>query len=197
MYLFAGPVGWNVTVRRAFIKAWKTTGHTAEQQKHCHGWWYSHLPQKQLDTASPPPGSCGMKCQHCWGHWLLIQKKTKKKKRGQACHIDATSRRKPSQGCWLPSISSDSPYNEHVISSRFQLEQDTNRDSCMLKCLHLRIPRRYQMRRWLRQTRLVPWQSAAGHGLELTWESICCAYHWKESGDLMIWEFRLDERSRG
>lgn len=127
----------------------------------------------------------------------LITDLKKKKKSGQACHIDATSRRKPSQGCWLPSISSDSPYNEHVISSRFQLEQDTNRDSCMLKCLHLRIPRRYQMRRWLRQTRLVPWQSAAGHGLELTWESICCAYHWKESGDLMIWEFRLDECSRG
>lgn len=84
---------------------------------------------------------------------------------------------KPSQGCWLASIPADSRYNEHVISSRFQLARDTDRDSCTLKCLHLRIPRRYQMRRRLRQTRLVPWQSAAGHGLEVTRESICCAYH--------------------
>lgn len=42
--------------------------------------------------------------------------------------------------CWLESTSSDFLHNEHVIASRFQLEQDTDLDSCMLKCLHLRIP---------------------------------------------------------
>lgn len=106
-------------------------------------------------------------------YWL---KKDEKKKWSSLPHR-GDIKAKPSQGCWLASTSAASRDNEHVISSRFQLEQDTDGDSCTLKCLHLRIPRRYQMPRRLRQTRLVPWQSAAGHGLEVTPQSICCAYH--------------------
>lgn len=153
----------------------KSSSRAAEHQARRHCWWCSHLPQPQLDAASPPPASGGMKYQRCRGHWLLIKKK--KKKMWSSLPHRGDIKAKPSQGCWLASIPADSRYNEHVISSRFQLARDTDRDSCTLKCLHLRIPRRYQMRRRLRQTRLVPWQSAAGHGLEVTRESICCAYH--------------------
>lgn len=97
------------------------------------------------------------------------------------------------QWCWLKSISSDFLHNEHVIASWFQLKKDTDLDSCMLKCLHLRIPHCYQMKRWLRQTWLVLWQIAAGHGWKLTCESICCAYQVEKSQDLMIWQFLLDK----
>lgn len=96
------------------------------------------------------------------------------------------------QGCWLQSISSDFFHNEHVITSWFQLEQDTDLGSCMFKCLHLRIPCRYQMRRRLRQTWLALWLNAAGHGFKVSWESIWCAYQREKSQDLMIWEFWLN-----
>lgn len=145
-------------------------------------------------TPASPPTACEMKYWHCWRHWLVIKKKKKKWSSLPHQHyIKAKLRR----GCWLQSISSDFLHNEHVIASWFQLEQDTDLDSCMLKCLHLRIPHRYQMWRRLRQTWLVLWQTAAGHGLEPTSESICCAYHLKESRDLAIWKFRWDKRRRG
>lgn len=101
------------------------------------------------------------------------------------------------QRCWLESISPHRLHNEHVILSWFQLEQDTNLDSCMLNSLHLRIPRHYQITRWLRQTWLVLWQIARAHGGKLTRESICCAYHMEKSQDMKIWAFWLDQRSRG
>lgn len=128
---------------------------------------------------------------NCWRHWFLRRKSVVK---------PATST--PHQGKALAGMLarvhlSDFLHNEHVIASWFQLEQDTDLDSCMLKCLHLRIPHRYQMRRWLRQIWLVLWQIAAGHGLKLTRESICCAYRTKKSQDLMIWEFWLDKGCRG
>lgn len=102
----------------------------------------------------------------------------------------------PWQWCWLESTSSDFLHNEHVIASWFQLEQDTDSDSCMLKSLHLRIPHCYQMRRWLKQTWLVLWQINSGHGLKLTWESICCAYHTEKSHDMLISGFWLDQSSK-
>lgn len=57
------------------------------------------------------------------------------------CSIKA----KPSQIHWPGSLSSDFSHNKHVIGSWLQLEQDADLDSCALKCLHYRIPQRYQM----------------------------------------------------
>ena len=82
--------------------------------------------------------------------------------------------------------------NQHAITSWFQLEEDTDPDSCMLKSLHLRIPYFYLMWTRLRQTWLVLWQTATGHGFKLALESIFCVWN-----DEKRWEFWFDKRHWG